>query len=241
MPLKPAIKQCLFCLLASIALHPCFGQQASGRRITSIEPTTDFDQRFYYVTGETQNVWGYRAGVLINNRFKVGIGGYYMNKSTDIDAQSASLSGISGTGYTLHQKLYLGTIYYEPLLVRRKLWETSLVFETGYGRIVHYNMVDSMSKTSGESNSIMIPAGAGLSLNLKLPAIFHLQGFRWVGINIMGGYRTIIYQQDKSYSYNGVYWSLSGAIFLDRMVEDLRSWKKERQLARNKKAIELHY
>ena len=222
-------------------MHPSFGQHGPASLLKTIQPTTDFDQRFYYVPGEIQNVWGYRVGVLINDRYKLGIGGYYMNKSDEIDAQSATLSGISGAGFTLHKKLYLGTVYYEPYLLRRKLWETSLVFETGYGRSVHYNVYDSIGKVGGESNSMIIPAGAGISINFKLPAIFHLQGFRWVGINIMGGYRTTIYHQDKGYDYNGAYWSLSGAVFLDRMVEDLRSWKRERQIARNKKAIELHY
>lgn len=31
--------------------------------------------------------------------------------------------------------MYFGTIYFEPYLIRKKLWESSLVFELGYGRV----------------------------------------------------------------------------------------------------------
>jgi len=238
--LKPVIQPIFVYLLACIAMQPAVGQRPSDGLSRSIKPTTDFDQRFYYLPAETQNVWGYRVGAFINDKYKIGIGGYYMNKSNTV-ISAIAFSGTGADEFTINKKLYLGTIYYEPYLLRRGLWEASLVFETGYGRAVNYSMDNTLNKMTAESNTLLIPAGAGLSINFKLPALFHLQEFRWVGINIMGGYRTTLYRQDEEYDYNAVYWSLSGAVFLDRMFEDLRNWKKERQTARNKKAIELHY
>ena len=222
-------------------MQTSYGQNKEASSFHSIKPTTDFDQRFYYTAGETQNVWGYRAGVLINDRYKLGIGGYYMNKTVDIGMPSTTFTRTATAPYTLHKKLYLGTIYYEPYLLRRNLWETSLVFETGYGRTVHYNIDKTNNTATEQNNALMIPAGAGLSINLKLPPLFHLQCFRWIGINAMGGYRTAIYQQDKQYNYNGAYWSLSGAVFLDRMFEDFYTWKKGRAIARDKRIIKLSY
>lgn len=229
----------MLCLLAC-AMQPAFAQNNTNTLFRSVKPTTDFDQRFYYLPAETQNVWGYRVGALINEKYKVGIGGYYMNKSTTV-LVNVGTPGYTADEFSISKKLYLGTVYYEPYLLRRNLWEASLVFETGYGRAVNNTTDNTLNKTVDETNTLLIPAGAGLSLNFKLPALFHLQGFRWLGINVMGGYRTTIYRQDEEYDYSAAYWSISGALFFDRMFDDLRQRKKEKQVARNKKAIELHY
>ncbi|MEP7277570.1 MAG: hypothetical protein ABI813_02910 [Bacteroidota bacterium] len=194
----------------------------------TIKPTTDFDQRFYYVPeGGRQNVWGYRAGILINDKYKLGIGGYYMNRLAD-KPLTALGSGLKANALALRRQLYLGTVYYEPYLLRKTLWESSLVFETGYGRTVTTSPDKTTNTMDAKRNALLVPVGIGLSVNIKLPAIFRVQCFRWVGINAMAGYRGILYQQEKQYKYNGFYWSLGGAIFLDRILEDWRKRKTGR-------------
>jgi hypothetical protein len=207
-----------------------------------IKPTTDFDQRFYYMQHRWSNTWGYRVGLLFNDRFKAGIGGYYMDESPETDDAANSITRTSGA--LIHrQKIYLGTLYYEPYLYRRKLWETSLVLEAGYGRAINsYNDADS-GKQISYSNHYFIPAGAGVSFNLKLPPLFKITPIRWLGINLIVGYRKTIFQQDPEYNYDGPFWSLSGAIFLDRIVEDLHRWKFERRsrLQRQGRVPEISY
>jgi hypothetical protein len=231
-------------LLALLLVQHAFSQDTSIIAKThelNLKPTTDFDQRFYYVPGERQNVWGYRAGVLINNKFKLGIGGYYMNMNKDLGVASNDISRTSSDPLLINKKLYLGTIYYEPYLIRKNLWESSLVFETGYGRTVNSSIDKTNKNILQNQNALFIPAGIGLSFNLKLPALFHLQCFRWIGINAIAGYRTVIYQQDKQYNYNGAYWSLSGAVFLDKMFDDYHAWKKKLAIERNNRVIQLSY
>ena len=87
----------------------------------SIKPTTDFDQRFYYVPGERQNVWGYRIGILINDKYKLGIGGYYMNQHTDQGVESNPVTRTSADPFTVNKQLYLGTIYYATKSYRRSI------------------------------------------------------------------------------------------------------------------------
>ena len=241
MPLKPFIKPIILCLFAGNALQVSFGQDRAATNHHSVKPTTDFDQRFYYTPEETQNVWGYRFGVLINDRFKLGIGGYYMSESADQGIPATMFSRTTAEPLSIHKKLYLGTIYYEPYLLKRKFWEASLVVETGYGRTDNYSVNKKDNAVVEGNNTLFIPAGAGLSINCKLPPLFRLQCMRWLGINIMGGYRTTLYQQDKRYNYNGAYWSLGGAIFLDRMSEDFRAWKRKRAAGRDNRVIELEY
>jgi hypothetical protein len=239
---NPYINRFFLCLLALLVVQYGFAQDTAivSDHALNIKPTTDFDQRFYYVPGETQNVWGYRAGVLIHDKYKLGIGGYYMNEQKNLGVAANTLTRTTSDPTSVNKQLYLGTIYYEPYLMRRNLWETSVVFEAGYGRTVNAS-VDKTTNGTQKLNALIIPAGIGLSVNLKLPPLFHIQCFRWVGINAMVGYRTTIYQQDKQYNYNGAYWSLSGAVFLDRLFEDYHSWKRQRAIARNSRIIKLSY
>jgi hypothetical protein len=229
----------VFCLLAIMALQPCCGQEDAPTPRHSIQPTTDFDQRFYYVNSERQNVWGYRMGVLINEKYKLGIGGYYMNRKADMEVTASPLSRTTATTITFHKELYLGTVYYEPYLLRKRLWEASIVFETGYGRTVNYTDNKSDHAPVDKNNAALVPAGAGLSFNFKPPVVLNLRCLRWIGINAMAGYRAAVYQQDKEYNYNGAYWSISGAIFLDKMVQDYRRWKRQR--GKRQQQAELHF
>lgn len=241
MPL-PSLKKYLFCsLLALGALSSCLAQEAAIKISHSLKPTTDFDQRFYYPGGAAQNVWGYRVGVLINDKFKLGIGGYYMDEKKEADDVSSTSVTRTSTGtINNRQQLYLGTVYYEPYLIRKNLWEMSVVFETGYGRNTNYLLDDKNTALTGKVNTLVIPAGAGLSLNLKVPALFHVKAFRWIGINAIAGYRRMLYQEDKSLQYNGAYWSLSGAIFLDRVLDDYHAYRKHRRALKSK-PTELHF
>jgi hypothetical protein len=222
----------LLCLL----LHalPLLSQVADTTHRHSFKPTTDFDQRFYYTAAETQNIWGYRAGVLIDEKFKLGVGGYYMNKN-DQALQSSPASDLPERSITkqmnIHRQLYLGTLYYEPFLMRRQLWEWSVVGEIGYGQTVVHTTDMATSAEVSSSRAALVPAGLGLSFNFKLPPVMHIRCFRWIGLNAMAGYRAAIYRQDKQYNYNGAYWSISGAIFLDRMLDDYRSWKHRHRQA----------
>ncbi len=240
MPLKTHINQLIFWLAAIFVAQIASAQDKVSS--LSIKPTTDFDQRFYYTPGDVQNVWGYRIGVLIKDKFKTGIGAYYMNETSKLASPINLLNGSTTNDvYSINKKLYLGTVYYEPYLIRRNLWEASLVFETGYGRTSNTVSDEKNIQPAQDINALFIPAGAGLSVNLKLPALFHIECLRWIGINAMAGYRTVIYQGDKQFDYNGAYWSISGAIFLDRVVDDVHHWKKEREIARNKRKTEITF
>ena len=197
MPLKPYKKYAFCCFSACFALLASYGQGKSGA-IHSIKPTTDFDQRFYYTPGDVQNVWGYRLGVLINDKYKLGIGGYYMNETDAVGQPVTPMTRTTMTAATLHKQLYLGTVYYEPYLLRRTFWESSLVFETGYGRTVNYSVDKTDYSTFGKINGVIVPVGAGLSVNLKLPALFDIKCFRWIGVNAMAGYLGAVYSTQAS-------------------------------------------
>jgi hypothetical protein len=237
-PCYSPLKKILCGLLAGLLVLTCHAQETVEQHKPMVQPSADFDQRFYYTSAEKQNVWGYRMGVQVNEHYKLGLGAYYMNKKYSL-AGHEDVAGYRVAQTITQRQLYLGTVYYEPFLLRRRLWEASLVMETGYGKMVNCFTDNADSSRYSKSSTALIPAGAGLSLSFKPPALRNLFFLQWIGINLMGGYRMAVWQQDKQYTFNGAYWSLSGALFLDKMIQDIRMRKVKKQRNRQPAALSL--
>jgi len=220
-----------YCMILLVLISNTISAQDSiqhKRPKTKIFPTTDFDQRFSFVAKEDANIWGYRIGVVVNEKFKVGIGGYFLNQDTSVVRYDRSGNPTA----KLQRNLYFGTIYYEPFLFRKKFVEMSIVFEAGYGNAVldsNIKVVQGRNITykTNENRQAFVPIGVGISYNFKMPDIKHLHFLTYVGINAMIGLRKTILESDLRSSYDGWYWSIGGAIFLDKMVADLKGRKKK--------------
>ncbi|MFI5150086.1 MAG: hypothetical protein ACHQRM_10160 [Bacteroidia bacterium] len=203
------------------------GEDTSGLRLNHLilKPAFDFDQRFSFIRGASVNIWGERAGVLVNDKFKCGIGGYYMDQNLKyaiVDQNGMPL-------YYAHRNLYFGTCYIEPFLLRRKYWELSIPIELGFGYSI-FKSYDSYTNIQlANLRKIFIPAGMGLSFSLKLPTCWGWRPPRWFGINFLAGYRYCILENEFQTDYNGLFWSISGTIFLDRFVDDLHYWKQKKK------------
>lgn len=199
----------------------------------SLKPNTDFDQRFSFIDKESVNIWGYRVGVIVNDKYKVGIGGYFLNQDTTIVKTDA----LGRPTSKLQRKLYFGTIYYEPYLFQKELVEMSLVFELGYGRAV----LDSANRRRNgnipativtvEDKQDFVPAGVGISFNFKAPDIKGLHFLTYIGINAMTGLRKTIFESDLKNNFDGWYWSIGGAIFLDKILADAKARKQNKKAA----------
>ena len=193
----------------------------------SLKPAGDFDQRFSFIENEGVSIWGYRIGALVNDKFKVGIGGYFLKQE---------LAGIKlDQGVPINQltkTLYYGTIYYEPFLFRRKRWEMSLVFELGYGKAY----LDSANKIRGRfltktEKQDFVPAGMGYSVNFIIPDMKGLHFLTYLGLNGMIGLRKAIFESDLKYNFDGWYWSIGSAIFIDKIFSDIARKNKKKTAA----------
>ena len=195
-----------------------------------IKPTTDFDQRFSFIHGKHVNIWGQRVGILVNGKFKVGIGGYFLN-----DKLKSIKVYPDGTPYTYFKRnLTFGTVYFEPFLFRKTYWELSVPFEIGIGRSYGKTYDNTTNTFLGSTTTTFFPSGVGLSFSLKPPAFFGVRPFRWIGINFLAGYRYNFLESISNTDYDGAFWSISGAVFLDKIVDDCRYWKKKKANAKTK-------
>ncbi len=216
-------------LILSLWFFPSIAQTVVPAAPLRYKPTLDFDQRFYYVNQQKLNVWGYRAGILFHDKYKAGVGIYYMSNNSTGNNAGGLMDGTS-----LNQRHYIGTIYWEPFLTRKKYWECSVVHEIGYGHVVNSLRATTNKSVINQQKGFVVPAGVGLSLNLKPPAILGFKPIRWVGINLCTGFRIAAAQSIKQDNYGGWYWSISGAIFLDRFTEDFHEWKNKRSSTQNR-------
>jgi hypothetical protein len=214
-------------ILSFLILIFCFNV-AVGQTI--IQPAFDFDQRFYFTKDWRQNIWGYRGGIVINQKYKVGIGAYYENdKQAFLPNSSLAQSFKCTEVFNLQQKLVMASVYYEPFLYRAELWETSIVSELAYGQVKQAYVFTTNSKLSFENKGKVIPFGIGWSVNLKGPILPKFKPISWIGLNLMAGYRTdILYNSVANTDFNGWYWSLSGAFFLDRISSDIKEYRKNK-------------
>lgn len=197
---------------------------AAHHKKTSIKPTTDFDQRFSFIRNSEVNIWGQKVGILINEEWKVGIGGYFLKDKL----QERRLFNPSFPNFYVNRNLYFGTAYFEPFLFRKSWWELSIPFEAGFGKTIltYYNVSNDVQFDT--KTKYFFPTGVGLSLSLKLPTGKRFKPLRWVGINFLAGYRYDLVEHIYNTDYDGAFWSVSGAIFLDRMLDDYRGWKAKR-------------
>ncbi len=196
--------------------------QPVAKRVLPIKPTTDFDQRFYYMQNRMANVWGYRVGILVHDKYKIGIGGYYMNEgiANPNTAANLALSRTSGSEQ-YRQQLYLGTVYYEPLFTNIVATSGSPAWwwlKQATGRSVNSLTQDLATKIiSGKQNKAFIPAGIGLSVNLKMPPLFGFLPHPLAGHQC---HRRLpegaVLRTETPITTTARYWSISGAIFLDR-------------------------
>ena len=197
----------------------------------SIKPVGNFDKRFSFIDDNKQvKIWGYRLGAMVNNRYKVGIGGYTFK--ADFDSNITRLKGFTNVSQ-VNQTLIFGTIFIEPFLIRRKVWELSMLFEIGYGNAI----IDSTNirRTAGKKPTSLlrasttrehfIPIGIGLSANLNMPDIKKLHFLSYFGLNMMVGMRRVIHDNDFKENYNGFFWSAGLLLFVDRVFTDFQKRK----------------
>lgn len=219
----------------------------------SIKPTGDFDQRFSFIGNNNKdvNIWGYRIGLLVNDRYKVGIGGYTFKANFDSKRDSTRYisRGVTTTVSSVsqvNQTIFFGTMYFEPYLIRRRRWEMSLLMELGYGSAI----IDSTNSnkvytgttrltTTGSSNKTstikepFVPIGMGLSFNLIIPDKKGWHFLTYFGLNAIVGMRTVILDSDFKQNYDGFFYSLGTAIYIDRIFTDISGKRKKTMQANN--------
>lgn len=204
-------------------LHPARNERSDKPKFIF-----ETDQRFFFFKDASPpllrnpiNVWGARIGFLLPSNVKVGVGYYFTTQHISE----------SWEGYELiYRRLQYATAYVEPYFFRRRYWELSLPMEVGIGS-ARYELITSDTRQPDRRRTMAVPLSIGLSVSAKFPVLFGFQPLRWFGINFMSGYRYTLQQHVPTgpSTLNGVYYSVSPAIFLDRIYQDIATWRAHRR------------
>lgn len=222
-------------LLLSSSTRQAFGggdTLPTPDRSHSLKLVAEGDQRFFYFRDLRQidnnrsyaNIWGGRVGLLYRDKFKTGIGYYFGRQRLN------SIDLFPEPYIPFERRFNYATIFFEPFIFRRRYWEFSAPIEVGWG-VSRYRASPPDPSIAAFRRGSFVPAGAGLSFSIKLPALNRFRAMSWFGINVMGGYRFIL---DKDFppsqvDYRGFYYSVNPVFFLDRFTTDYKTWRRRRK------------
>ena len=102
-------------LIVTLKLFAQDSLPPKGKKLT-LKPAGDFDQRFSFLENQPVSIWGYRVGVLVNDKYKTGIGGYFLEQNITGELRLRR----NVLYYEQKKKMYFGTVYFEPYLIRKK-------------------------------------------------------------------------------------------------------------------------
>lgn len=176
------------------------------------------------------NLWGARAGLLLPSNIKLGVGYYFTYQNLD------ALNYQWREYQLVDRNIRFATVYLEKFWFRRKNWEFSTLAEAGWG-FSRYSLQHTVTGTEEDHVAHSVPAGIGAIFSVKLPPLGPIRALRWFGLSFLTGYRFAVRRDlpTSSVNWNGFYYSVGPAIFLDRFSEDFAKWRQKRKDKRSRK------
>jgi hypothetical protein len=163
--------------------NPIFGHNKDKKKI---KPFFQFDSYYSFVGNEKADVFGFKGGVEINQKWRFGAG-YNKIKSDIIEWKLLPVEErpYSSTGNIVKSQLYLN---YYPLLVEyvfynKDPWQVSLPFTVGYGNS-YFSYYDINNNTRNIFDHPIVISELGVTGQVKV--------FKWIGLGAGVGYRYLV-------------------------------------------------
>ncbi|CAN5269191.1 hypothetical protein BH09BAC3_BH09BAC3_23580 [soil metagenome] len=185
--------------------------------------TFDFqlDNRNSFIRNRAINIWGINGAIIINQRFRYGLG-IYRVVTPFAPFTSLKKSSISDSDDLTERQLDMFFVMpnFRYMFIHRKWVRASLEAAIGFGA-VNYNISYQPDSAFVKKYGTFIPAGAGVELVL-IP-------YRYIGLMGSIGYRKSLKTYDINADFDGMYYSYGVSIFVGTILKDIRykKWKKE--------------
>ncbi|MFN5345753.1 MAG: hypothetical protein ACK44N_05285 [Bacteroidota bacterium] len=163
--------------------NPIFGNNKDKKKV---KPFFQFDNYYSFIGDEKADVFGFKAGVEVNQKWRFGVG-YNKIKSDIIEWKvlPEEEKPYWPTGNIVKSQLYLN---YYPLLAEyvfynKDPWQASIPFTVGYGNsyFSYYDVNNNKRKIF--DHSILITE-IGVTGQVKV--------FKWIGLGAGVGYRYLL-------------------------------------------------
>ncbi len=150
-------------------------------------PILIFDSRNSIISSAPTNIIGLRAGILLNEKDILGVGGYWIYLPFKLV-----------TNNDLYElKVYYFTLFYQKSIWNRRFHKVDLIGEVGLGRFKVHKIWNNEIQFVKQGN--FRPLGLSIAYTLK--------PLKWLGIQGMLGYRWML-QKEFYDTFSGPFYSI---------------------------------
>ncbi len=185
-----------------------------------LRPQLRLDNKISYYRGDSYNIDGIDAGVMIKEKIRFTLGYYRLN-----DELSGYSKTESGTYFDRRLKLQYGSMNIEFVYHNSRFFTLGIPFEFCFGKnTLHYKISPADEQKYTRSGFVSL---------IDLGASGTFKPIRWVGVRLTAGYRQTIINQVPGSRFDGPFISFGVAVNLREVSKDVRMFmlkKKYRRL-----------
>lgn len=174
------------------------------------------DNRNFFFKGQTLNISGFDAGVLLKDKLRLTLGYYFL--SNNLTAYEKTIDGVK---YDRRLKLEYGSVNTEIIYKNLRYFSLGMPLEFCFGNnVLQYTNSESGIRESMKSGFICM-ADFGVSGTFK--------PIRWIGLKAILGYRKTLYNTVKDFRLDGLFTSIGLNIDVREIVKDFQMFRLKKK------------
>ncbi|MBL7912754.1 MAG: hypothetical protein JNJ41_16950 [Bacteroidia bacterium] len=193
-------------------------------RVKLVRPQIRIDNRNLFFSGQTLNLNGFDAGVLLKDKLRLTLGYYMLNHN--LSAYSKNEDNVE---FKRELTLQYGSINTEFIYKSTRFFSLGMPLEFGFGN----NRLQYINSSTGEIQSkqsgFLLVSDFGLSATFK--------PIRWIGIRAVVGYRKTLYNQVKDFRFDSFFTSVGLNVDIREIVKDIQMYKLKRRYRKNSSSV----
>ncbi len=174
-----------------------------------VRPQFRLDNRNFFFKGQTLNVSGVDAGVLLKDKLRLTLGYYFL--SNNLTSYTKTIDGVK---YDRHLKLEYGSINTEIIYKNTRYFSLGMPLEFGFGNnVLQFNNSES-GEVESKKSGFVVMTDFGLSGTFK--------PIRWIGLKVILGYRKTVFNVVKDFRFDGLFTSIGLNIDFREIIKDVK-------------------
>lgn len=182
-------------------------------------PQIRLDNKICFYKGDSYNIDGIDAGVILKERVRFTLGYYRLN-----DELSGYSKTENGTYFDRNLKLHYGSINIEFVYLNSRFFTLGIPFEFCFGK-------NTLNFKTSPTDQVSYTKSGFVSL-IDLGASGTFKPIRWVGVRLTGGYRHTIINSVPGSRFDGPFISFGIAVNLREISKDVRMFALKKKYKR---------
>jgi hypothetical protein len=193
-------------------------------RVKLVRPQFRFDNRTIFIKGQTLNINGFDAGVLLKEKLRLTLGYYTSVKNINKERET-----IDNIEFEREANLNYGSINVEFIYKNTRYISLGMPLDFNFGK-------NTLAYTNVISGEQQMASGFAFMTDFGLSAI--LKPIRWIGIKGILGYRKTVINQVKGARNDGFFTSIGIYVDINEVAKDIRMFKLKKKYRKNKNNLE---